>query len=103
MPRDNRPVCLFGHNEPEKVLTYLEVCVWLWFGGGGFCSRRTRVVSNGRLSLGTLHRHSSERGERSTERKKYFGFFSHIIPPNLQFLNQCRTLQLMEAPSPLFY
>ena len=85
MSGDNRPVCLFGHNEPEKILTYLEVRVWLQFGGGVFCSGRARVVSNYRLSLGTLHRHSSERGERRTKRKKYFGFFSHRIAPNLNF------------------
>ena len=87
MPGDNRPVCLFGHNEPEKVFTCLEVCVWLQFGGSVFCSGRARIGSNYRLSLGTLHRHSGERGERRTERKKYFGFFSHRSPQS-QFLDQ---------------
>src|SRR4051794_27559706 len=81
MPGDNRTVCLFGHHEPKQGLTHLEVWVWLQFGRGVFCGGRARVVPNYRLSLGTLHQHSSERGERRTERKKYFGFFSHRVPP----------------------
>src|SRR6266481_2938774 len=98
---DDRSVGLFRHDEAKKVFTHLVMRVRHQFGGV-FCSGRVRVVPNYRLGLGTLHGHSSERCERSTQRKQYFGFFSHRIPPN-SILNQYEPLQLTGVPSPSFY
>src|SRR2546430_17338319 len=100
---DFRSVGLLRHDEAKEVFTHLVMRVRLQFGGGVFCSGRAYVVPNYRLGLGTLHGHSSERCERSAERKQYFGFFSHGIPPKTQFLNQYEPLQLTGAPSPSFY